>query len=69
MFKALLMHVPEEPSTKNAYGDWVPAIPEPFWVGRFRWKPQCLDCAAKPTFKSETEYRGHYALFHVLGLQ
>lgn len=48
--------------TRNADGDWVPAIPLPFralrkWCGCGRW------------FWTTPCYRGHYALVHILRLE
>lgn len=54
-------------SVKNKYGEWVPAIPEPYWTGFLLRKAQCVYCQRKP-FNSEEAYRGHYALKHILGL-
>lgn len=49
---------------KNTSGKWVPSIPLPFYIGRK--KCRCAKCPH--VFKSEEEYRGHYALKHVLEL-
>lgn len=47
---------------QNKYGEWVPAIPEPYrTVLSYR-------CYCGRTFSSEEKYRGHYALKHILGL-
>lgn len=52
-------------STLNSRGEWVPAIPEPLFVGRGLKKSQC-DCGEiRPT---RLAYREHYALVHILGL-
>lgn len=51
----------EGPSVQNKYGDWVPAIPLPF----YSWKKIC-DCGMK--FWTMESYQGHYALKHILGL-
>lgn len=50
---------------QNRYGHYVPAIPEPFWVGWRLRKARC-DCGA--TFRGKAAYEGHYALVHVLHL-
>lgn len=55
-------------SSQNKYGEWVPSIIEP-WFG---WKHKCMQgvdgkiCGAK--YKKYEDYRGHYALVHILGL-
>lgn len=58
----------EQMSVQNKYKEWVPSICEPYFVGWGLKKAQCWACAEKPTFKSREEYRGHYALKHILGL-
>lgn len=51
--------------TQNDRGEWVPAIPEPLFVG-FRLRKCRCDCGE--VRKSRESYREHYALAHVLGL-
>jgi len=48
--------------TQNERGEWVPAIPEPYFraFGRVR-----CDCGEK--FRNRRRYREHYALAHILG--
>lgn len=46
---------------QNKYGEYVPAIPEPFYGFLKR-------CQCNARFFRETAYRGHYALTHILGL-
>lgn len=58
----------ENTSAQNKYGEWVPAIIEPYFVGWGLKKAQCWTCAEKPIFKTREQYRGHYALKHILGL-
>ena len=55
--------------TLNSRGEWVPSIPEPFWIGRrFRsFVPVCTQCSNRK-FKDLEAYKGHYALVHILGL-
>lgn len=48
---------------QNDRGEWVPAIPMPFYVGR---RGRTCDCGRQ--FNDEESYRGHYALVHILGL-
>jgi hypothetical protein len=48
-------------TTQNDRGDWVPAIPLPFYGLRKR-----CDCGQR--FWTAAGYRGHYALVHILGL-
>jgi hypothetical protein len=55
-------------SSQNKYGEWVPAIPEPYWRGFGLRKAQCTTCVEQPVFKDIGAYRGHYALVHILGL-
>lgn len=61
-------------SCQNKYGEWVPAIPLPFYYPRslFWWTFVCCAKTEKGAcnkgFKTEEEYRGHYALVHVMGL-
>jgi len=45
---------------ENSRGEWVPAIPLPF----FGFRKTCT-CGAK--FWTELGYQGHYALKHILG--
>lgn len=49
----------------NNKGEWVPDIPEPYYnlFGR------CTCCECQVKFRSKKEYRGHYALVHILGLE
>jgi hypothetical protein len=47
-------------TTRNARGEWVPAIPVPFYGLR----KHCCDCKRK--FWREVSYRAHYALVHIL---
>jgi hypothetical protein len=48
---------------QNDRGEWVPAIPLPYFLafGRVR-----CDCGER--FRGQKRYREHYALTHVLGL-
>lgn len=47
--------------TQNRTGDWVPAIPLPFfWLYR--------RCTCGRRFWTMEGYRGHYALVHILRL-
>lgn len=48
---------------RNAWGEWVPAIPLPLFV-RFGRKR----CRCRRTFWTTDGYRGHYAYAHVLGM-
>jgi hypothetical protein len=50
-------------SAQNNRGQWVPAIPEPFFLnfGRVR-----CDCGS--TFWGRERYRAHYAYAHILDL-
>lgn len=50
-------------STQNRRGDWVPAIPLPYFLGLGRVRCDCGD-----RFLGGRRYREHYALVHVLGL-
>lgn len=52
-------------TTQNRRGEWVPAIPEPLFVGLGLRRCRC-DCGR--TFRDRETYRGHYALVHILGL-
>jgi len=47
---------------QNNQGNWVPAIPLPFYQ-MFR-----VECTCGRRFWTPGGYRGHYALVHVLGL-
>ena len=49
--------------TKNNHNQFVPSIPEPFFLNFGRVK---CECGQK--FKSRKLYRQHYALEHILGL-
>lgn len=55
-------------NAQNKYGEWAPAISEPLWTGFLLRRAQCWTCKDRPTFKSRDEYRGHFALKHILGL-
>lgn len=46
-------------STRNARGEWVPAIPLPLYGLRKKCR-----CGAK--FWTEQRYREHYALHHII---
>jgi hypothetical protein len=48
-------------STQNRRGEWVPAIPLPFYGLRKR-------CTCGRKFWTAEGYRGHYALHHAMGL-
>jgi hypothetical protein len=48
-------------TTQNDLGEWVPAIPVPFYGLRKR-------CGCGRKFWTAAGYRGHYALRHVLHL-
>lgn len=50
---------------QNDRGEWVPAIPEPLFVG-FRLRKARCDCGE--TFRGRLRYREHFALVHILGL-
>lgn len=56
-------HLDYDPRTQttNARGEWVPAIPLPFFGVRKR-----CSCGAK--FWTSLGYRAHYALQHILGM-
>jgi hypothetical protein len=48
-----------ETTTQNKRGEWVPAIPLPFYGLRKKCR-----CGAK--FWTEQRYREHYALHHII---
>jgi len=48
-------------TTQNKYGEWVPAIPEPY----YGIKKHCV-CGEK--FWTKRRYQEHYALEHILAL-
>lgn len=50
---------------QNKRGEWVPAIPEPLFVGFGLRKCRC-DCGE--VRRSRLSYREHYALAHILAL-
>ncbi len=50
----------ERTMTRNARGEWVPAIPLPF----FAWPRYRCHCGR--TFWTMAGYRGHYGLAHIL---
>lgn len=50
-------------SCKNKKGEYVPAIPEPYYLLFGRVK---CNCGQK--FRNKKEYRGHFALEHILYL-
>jgi hypothetical protein len=51
--------------TENKYGEWVPSIPEPEFIG-YKLRHCKCDCGEK--FATKLAYRSHYALIHILGL-
>lgn len=62
------MEDPNEPPTwnsgaqvQNENGDWVEAVPLPFYLGNNRCR-----CKCGRRFPDEETYRGHYALAHIL---
>jgi len=66
--------VPDGVSTTNLDGKYVPAIPLPFYTStRFlqRKRFACSVPGGSCPFvaKTEVEYRGHYALAHILRLR
>lgn len=58
------MEKPIRVSTQNKRGEWVTAIPEPYWL-RLLDHCQCY-CGRK--FWSMESYQAHYALKHILAL-
>lgn len=50
--------------TTNRIGEYVPAIPMPFYLRFGRCK-----CDCGKSFSSEKRYREHYALSHILNLE
>jgi hypothetical protein len=52
---------PVTASVRNRRGEWVPAIPLPFYGLRYR-----CECGRK--FWTAAGYQGHYALAHILHL-
>lgn len=56
----------EQARTKNKYGEFVPDIPLPYYFG---WGFKKSRCSCGKEFKKEVDYRGHYALEHILGLK
>lgn len=50
--------------TTNLAGEWVPAIPLPFYHG---FHKKCGQCGRK--FWYTVSYRSHYALTHILKLE
>lgn len=55
----------EHVSQQNDCGEYVPAIPEPLFVG---WRLRRCRCDCGETFKDRMAYRGHYALVHILAM-
>jgi hypothetical protein len=56
-----------EPQVQNRRGEWVPSIPLPLYTG-FGTRFSLCQCKCGQTFRKEVQYRGHYALVHILGL-
>ena len=48
---------------QNSRGEWVPAIPEPYFLA---WGRVRCDCGER--FRNRLRYREHFALAHVLGM-
>lgn len=51
-------------SVENKRGEWVPAIPEPWYLRAHRYGCDC----GKATFWTKEGYQGHYAYAHILGM-
>jgi hypothetical protein len=51
---------------QNVRGEWVPSIPEPFFLGN-SLRPR-YRCSCGETRKSRLAYREHYALVHIVGM-
>lgn len=51
------------PQTQNRWGGWVEAIREPYYR---LFRKECF-CGDK--YWTMSGYRGHYAVFHILGLE
>lgn len=51
---------------QNEFGDYVPAIPEPFWVRHWLFweRPSCYCCRLK--FRNRAEWDEHYTKHHLL---
>ena len=49
---------------KNKRGEWVPAIPEPYYL---LFRKECYPVCGKK-FWTKEGYEGHFALKHILGL-
>lgn len=56
----------ETVQAQNTRGEYVPAVPEPLYVG---WRLKKCKCDCGEVFKSRREYRGHYAYAHILGME
>lgn len=57
----------DQMQAQNRFGEWMPAIPEPFHL---TFRKQCISshgnlCGMK--FWSYEAYRAHFALVHILG--
>ena len=50
-------------TVQNSRGEWVPAIPLPFYSSLPHYR--CPECQA--AYWTLPGYRGHYALEHILG--
>jgi len=48
---------------ENNRGEWVPLIPCPYYYG---WRLNWCRCECGKKFKTEEEYKGHYAYQHIL---
>jgi hypothetical protein len=53
---------------ENCRGEYVPAIPLPIYMRAWPWQRRRYYCMCFQGFRTEVEYRGHYALVHILGL-
>jgi hypothetical protein len=52
--------------TENNRGEWVPATPLPLYTSS--WLRNRFGCQCGRKFRTEEDYRGHFALVHLLGL-
>jgi hypothetical protein len=50
---------------QNEWGQWLPAIPEPLYVG---WGLRHCRCECGEVRKTRLSYQEHYALAHVMGM-
>lgn len=51
---------------KNQRGEWVPAIPEPLYIGKVPFGQVRVQCSCGRKFTGRRKYEEHYAYSHIV---